>query len=101
MFARPEREHAAISDPARVGCEQDPVVSEGVPAAPRLSYLAFRSGSVLLSSNSCATTEAMASTPAFPFGPTACSAQEFRRRFAEDPSESELVKVQEWCVPAL
>src|ERR1700738_4710578 len=38
-------------------------------SAPRESYQAFRSGSVTVSSNSCAMIEAMPSAPALPFGP--------------------------------
>src|SRR6185295_6820266 len=40
---------------------------------PRLSYQAFRSGSVTASSNSCAIIEAMPSAPALPFGEVVCA----------------------------
>ena len=43
---------------------------------PLVSYHAFRSGSVAVSSNSCAMTETMASAPGSPFGLLpVCSAQ--------------------------
>src|SRR5437762_2526336 len=39
---------------------------------PRLSYHAFKSGSVTASSNSCAMIEAIPSAPPVPFGPVVC-----------------------------
>src|SRR5689334_17924375 len=49
-------------------------------SAPRRSYQALRSGSVVASSNSCAMIEAMPSAPALPFGPMVCSSQDDGQR---------------------
>src|SRR2546423_7049254 len=43
-------------------------------SCPRVSYQAFKSGSVTASSNSCEMIEAMPSAPALPFGPVVCAA---------------------------
>src|SRR4051794_12687941 len=43
-------------------------------SAPRRSYHALRSGSVTVSSSSCAMIEAIASAPVLPFGELTCSA---------------------------
>src|SRR5512135_3168369 len=43
-------------------------------SAPRRSYQALRSGSVVASSSSCATIDAMPSAPALPFGLVVCAA---------------------------
>src|ERR1700730_13554986 len=42
-------------------------------SAPRRSYQAFRSGSVVVSSSSCAMILAMPSAPAFPLGDVVCA----------------------------
>src|SRR5579862_4109022 len=44
-------------------------------SSPRRSYQAFRSGSVVASSSSCAMMLAMPSAPAFPLGEVVCSSQ--------------------------
>src|SRR6266566_517355 len=44
-------------------------------SCPRVSYQAFRSGSVVASSNSWAIIDAIPSAPAFPFGLVVCSSQ--------------------------
>src|SRR5215471_4189566 len=44
-------------------------------SCPRLSYHAFRSGSVTASSNSCEMIEAMPSAPALLFGDVVCASQ--------------------------
>src|SRR5512135_3585693 len=44
-------------------------------SAPRRSYQALRSGSVVASSSSCATIDAMPSAPALPFGLVVCASQ--------------------------
>src|SRR5437762_13120447 len=44
-------------------------------SCPRVSYQAFRSGSVVASSSSWAIIDAIPSAPAFPFGPVVCAAQ--------------------------
>src|SRR4051794_36838078 len=49
-------------------------------SAPLVSYHALRSGSVTLSSSSCAMMLAMPSAPALPFGPVLCAAQELGHR---------------------
>src|SRR5205814_3161584 len=49
-------------------------------SAPRRSYHAFRSGSEIASSISCAMMLAMPSAPAFPLGPVLWSAQEVGQR---------------------
>src|SRR5689334_15237786 len=49
-------------------------------SSPRLSYHAFKSGSVVASSSSWATIDAMPSAPAFPLGLVVCSAHEDRQR---------------------
>src|SRR5881392_503158 len=47
---------------------------------PRRSYHAFRSGSVVASSSSCAMMLAMPSAPALPFGPVVCASQALGQR---------------------
>src|SRR3954454_19090997 len=47
---------------------------------PDAKYQAFRSGSVAVSSSSCAMMLAMPSAPALPFGPVDCAAQELMQR---------------------
>src|SRR5438874_12488681 len=47
---------------------------------PRRSYQALRSGSLIASSISCATIDAMPSAPALPFGPTVCAAHDDGQR---------------------
>src|SRR5258706_4330222 len=42
-------------------------------SAPRVSYQALRSGSLIASSDSCAMIDAMPSAPALPFGPVVCA----------------------------
>src|ERR1035437_5737449 len=49
-------------------------------SSPRVSYQAFRSGSVVASSNSCATIDAMPSPPASPLGLVVCADQAERQR---------------------
>src|SRR2546430_17440225 len=44
-------------------------------SCPLVSYQAFRSGSVVASSNSWAIIEAIPSAPAFPFGLVVCASQ--------------------------
>src|SRR6478752_6088901 len=44
-------------------------------SAPRVSYQALRSGSLIASSDSCAMIDAIPSAPALLFGPVVCSSQ--------------------------
>src|SRR5438128_8332943 len=49
-------------------------------SAPRVSYHALRSGSVVASSSSCAMMLAMPSAPALPLGPVACASHALGQR---------------------
>src|SRR2546423_5292693 len=49
-------------------------------SAPRLSYQALRSGSVVASSSSWAMIDAMPSAPLEPFGPVVCTSQALGQR---------------------
>src|SRR6266550_6425475 len=63
-------------------------------SAPRLSYQAFKSGSVTASSNSCEMIEAMPSAPALPFGPVACAAHAVGQRSGL-PMNAYLMSIEE------
>src|SRR3954451_12524572 len=61
-------------------------------SSPRLSYHAFRSGSVAASSSSCEIMLAAPSAPASPFGLVVCSAQDDRQR-AGFPTNANLMSL--------
>src|SRR3954465_13785435 len=75
-------------------------------SAPRLSYQAFRSGSVVASSSSCAMMLAMPSAPAFPLGPVVCCSHAEGQRsglptneyLMSDPAIVPLVCHPQYCV---
>src|SRR5690242_21382761 len=70
---------------------------------PRVSYHAFRSGSLVASSSSCASTLAMPSAPASPFGLVVCAMQPLGHCVAASPTNAYLIswpRIVPWvCQP--